>query len=179
MKELNEAMEKLLQYYRHEFLNILQVIGGLAQLQKTDRLLAFIQQASVEVQQFGRLIACGDPRFALAVHDYLLQDYKGTYILRVDGTLPLLKPAVLAALQVTLQHIQSSLGRFPDGILHVSVSGGQRPMLTLTLVDEANTRALWRQAATVAAENGLDVVFTQDGDEFSLHLDKDKVEGAQ
>ena len=36
-------------HYRHDFLNILQVAGGLAQLHKTERLLAFIQQASAEV----------------------------------------------------------------------------------------------------------------------------------
>jgi hypothetical protein len=169
MKELTQAMEKLLQHYRHDFLNILQVIGGLAQLQKTDRLLSFIQKASVEVQQFG-LIGCGDPRFALAVYEFLLQDFKGTYILRIDGTLPLLEPDVLAALQLTLQNIQSSLQLFPDGILHISVGGGRRPILTLSLLDEANTCALWRQAASVAVENGLEVVLPQGGDELFMYL---------
>ncbi|NLM45299.1 MAG: hypothetical protein GX200_00665 [Firmicutes bacterium] len=170
MKELTQAMEKLLQHYRHDFLNILQVISGLAQLQKTDRLLSFIQKASMEIQQFGRLIGCGDPRLALAVYEFLLQDFKGTYLLRVDGTLPLLKPEVLAALQMTLQSIQTSLQQFPNGILHVFVSGGRRPSLTLSLADEANTRALWQQAAAEAVKNGLEVVLNQGGGEVSLYL---------
>ena len=41
MQDFPQAVEKLLKYHRHDIMNILQVISGLAQLQKKDKPFAY------------------------------------------------------------------------------------------------------------------------------------------
>ncbi|NLM52032.1 MAG: hypothetical protein GX197_04335 [Firmicutes bacterium] len=170
--DLNEAFTKLIQYYRHDILNILQMVSGLAQLQKTDRLMAYIRKATEEVQQFGRFIGCGDARFALLLYDGLLRDLNGKYILRVDDSLPLLAKDVLVALQRTLTTLKAGLADLHDFTLLVHIQGGQAPALHLQLSPDKPTAELWQTLLVAARENGLTVRLQPADGKFSLFLDK-------
>ena len=98
MHSVDDAMLKMLSIYRHEFLNYLQVVAGLAQLNKTERLMAYIRKVSEEVQQFGRLAGCGDPRLALLIYEAFFQGTSENLVLQVRGVFPLIDDEVLAAL---------------------------------------------------------------------------------
>ena len=168
MNDVMEAMDKLVRHYRHDFLNILQVAGGLAQLHKTERLLAFIQQASAEVQQFGHFINCGDSRFALIVLESFLQKLMGNYILQVKGKLPLLSPATLQALpEILAGFILSYLNKDYTVCLYLE-GDKQSKYLSLLKVD-------CRLAAgfLAAARHILQAVWDQENGGYILLLDSD------
>jgi hypothetical protein len=170
MNDVMEAMDKLVRYYRHDFLNILQVAGGLAQLHKTERLLAFIQQASAEVQQFGHFINCGDSRFALIVLESFLQKLTGNYILQVKGKLPLLSPATLQALPEILTAILSCLPKIKDYTVCLYLEGDKQSQMRLSLLEELTVD--WQQALLAAARHNLQAVWDQENGEYILLLDK-------
>ncbi|NLP36871.1 MAG: hypothetical protein GX357_04415 [Firmicutes bacterium] len=171
MYDLNEAVNKLIQYYRHDFLNILQMVSGLAQLQKTDRLMTYIRKVTDEVQQFGRFIGCGDARFALLLYEGLLHDLDGKYVIRVDGILPLLAQDTLLAVERVLATLNTGLANLPDFTLHVYIQGGQAPALHLLLSPETQADDLWQPVLAAAKENGLTARLQAPG-KFSLPLDK-------
>jgi len=111
MYALGDAMAELVDIYRHDFLNVLQVVGGLAQLNRTDRLMAYIRSASDEALQFGKLINCGDPRLALLIYKELLQALGGNYLLDVRGVMPLLPVETLEGLEKRCKFSGSSCKR--------------------------------------------------------------------
>lgn len=168
MQELSEAINTLVQHYRHDFLNVLQVVGGLAQLQKPEKLLAYIHRASEDVQQFGRFIGCGDARLALIVFNNLLQCFAGCYVLRVEGTVPLLADVTLSGLTQTLLAVRNCLQGLVDFSLHIYIEGGKQTILHLRLItDEA---VVWQPVFLAAKQNGLRAVFDAKNSEFSLRL---------
>lgn len=168
MQDLNEAFNILLQHYRHDFLNILQVIGGLAQLQKPDRLLAYIHKASEEVHQFGRFIGCGDARLALIIFNILLQNLSGHYVLHIEGTMPLLAVETLQKLTPTLLTTKDCLQELKDFTIFISLEGGAHPTLRLRLLDK--NAAIWQPAVEIAKQNNLQAVLNTENGEFSLCL---------
>lgn len=151
----NDAMEKLLGVYRHDFLNVLQVVGGLAQLHKTDRLLAYIRKASEEVQQFGRLIACGDSRLALVIYERLLQYLPGGYLLHVSGIVPPQPVHYLQRVEKTLQALQEQVKVLGEGMVAVAIKGTGSPEITVGLLFESVPHDFWSPVLTVARESGL------------------------
>ncbi|MCR3922515.1 MAG: Spo0B domain-containing protein [Firmicutes bacterium] len=170
MHDVNEAMEKLLQHYRHDFLNVLQVVGGLAQLQKTDKLLAYIREASEETQQFARFVGCGDARLALAVFDALLQNMDGDYVLQVEGSIPSLEPSFLDGLACTLAVASNCMQKLQGVTLAVDIEGGTHPTLNLRLLGEKES--IWQPVLLAANQNGLRASIDAKNCEFSLLLDK-------
>ncbi|MDW7651155.1 MAG: Spo0B domain-containing protein [Bacillota bacterium] len=170
MHNVNEAMEKLVSIYRHDFLNVLQVIGGLAQLNKTDRLLTYIRKASEEVQQFGRLVGCGDPRLAFSLYEILLQDLTGSYLLQIKGSLPLLDESVLHSTAVLLQDIQKALLSLEDCTLSVTING-EKPELKLQFLSDHDLGSFWPHVQTAAKSSSLHIDLNRDKSELTILLD--------
>lgn len=171
MYNVNEAMDKLLQIYRHDFLNALQVIGGLAQLHKTDRLMAYIRKASDEVQQFGRLIGCGDPRLALVVYETLLQDTSGNYLLHVSGTLPLLPEDILKGTKQTLSVVKNSLRMLMESTIAVTITAADASRITVRVICDEDLTEIWLPVTEAAASNGLNGLVSPDKRELLIYLD--------
>ncbi|MFZ5641284.1 MAG: Spo0B domain-containing protein [Bacillota bacterium] len=63
MKELLEV----LRVQRHDFMNHLQIISGMIQLNKTDRVFGYIQELSREMSEAGRITALALPEAAAAL----------------------------------------------------------------------------------------------------------------
>jgi hypothetical protein len=171
MLTVSEATNELLRLYRHDFLNILQVVGGLAQLNKTDRLLTYIRKASDEVQQFGRLISCGDPRLALILYEVLLQDIStGDYALYVKDTLPLINEEVLDDTQKILQALQSRLRSLGDCTLAVTLTGEVGPSVNIRLLCDEIQDSFWDEILQSAAGTRITAAANAEKSELTLTL---------
>lgn len=170
MYDVNESMSRLVSIYRHDFLNILQVVGGLAQLNKTDRLLTYIRKASEEVQQMGRLISCGDPRFALLLYEKLVQDFPGNCLLHVSGTIPLMADETLEQVSIFLHTIHLELACMDDYTLSLSVQG-REPALTINIYAETDMEPFWLNTLNVASNCGLCATLDREKTEITLLLD--------
>lgn len=136
MHSVDDAMLKMLSIYRHEFLNYLQVVAGLAQLNKTERLMAYIRKVSEEVQQFGRLAGCGDPRLALLIYEAFFQGTSENLVLQVRGVFPLIDDEVLAALTSMLLEFNTQLNNERQSTLNVSLDAGERLCLRIQIIEE-------------------------------------------
>lgn len=179
MYDVNESMGKLLQLYRHDILNVLQVVGGMAQLNKTDRLMSYIRSASEEVQQFGRFIGCGDPRVALLVYETVLQDRSGSYLIQVSGSLPLLPHSVLYALEKTLPAVQERLNHLGEYALTIHILGGAEPELRFHIHDGPITPGMWEPVVERAFSCGLSAHADYTKGEITLILDKCGTDGVK
>ncbi|MBS4031033.1 MAG: Spo0B domain-containing protein [Clostridiales bacterium] len=135
MHNVDDAMLKMLSIYRHEFLNYLQVVAGLAQLNKTERLMAYIRKVSEEVQQFGRLAGCGDPRLALIIYEAFFQGTTENLVLQVRGDFPLINDEVLATLSSMLMQFNTQLSNGIQSTLAVSLDAGERPCLRIQIIE--------------------------------------------
>lgn len=174
MRDMQAAMDKLLSKYRHEFLNVLQVVGGLAQLNKTDRLLSYIRKASEEVQQMGRLIVCGDPRLALMVYESMMQDADINCLVHVSGTVNVVPEGVLSSLKKVLHVFQKQILSLPDCTVSVTIKGEQESVLRLKVLGVPNIdfwQPVLRELHYVSC--GLDI----ENNELALFLDKPPVTG--
>ena len=170
MNDVMEAMDKLVRYYRHDFLNILQVAGGLAQLHKTERLLAFIQQASAEILTIRSFYQLRRQPLCLNSTGKFLQKLTGNYILQVKGKLPLLSPATLQALPEILTAILSCLPKIKDYTVCLYLEGDKQSQMRLSLLEELTVD--WQQALLAAARHNLQAVWDQENGEYILLLDK-------
>ncbi|EEG78130.1 Spo0B domain-containing protein [Dethiobacter alkaliphilus] len=171
MDNTKEATEKLISLYRHDFLNILQVVGGMAQLNKTDKLMIYIRKASEEVQQFGRFIGCGDPRLALMIYETLLENVAGNYVLQITGTLAVLPDNVLPALEQTLQPVRALLEELGECTLSVAIHGSDSK-LQIYIINDANTEVDWQPVLEQAQLHGLQAEVLAKKNELVLCLDK-------
>jgi len=155
MCDPTKAMAELVDIYRHDFLNVLQVVGGLAQLSKTDRLITYIRSASEEVQQFGKLINCGDPRLALLIYKNLLQTLGGNYLLDVKGVMPLLSAETLEGLGKKLQILKQKLRQIEHRQVTVSINAAELPRLTISIFSEKKQNLFWEAVIAASSENGM------------------------
>jgi hypothetical protein len=172
MYDIGEATAKLLSIYRHDFLNVLQVVGGLAQLNKQDRLLTYIRKASDEVQQFGRFISCGDPRLALLLYETLLQDCSpDSYLIHVKGSLPLLPEHVLEGAQKTLTLFQKMLQSVNDNTISLTISANDGPAVAVRVICDGQINEIWQPVLDAAAQNGLYGSVDLEKSELLLRLD--------
>jgi hypothetical protein len=176
MQDFPQAVEKLLKYHRHDIMNILQVISGLAQLQKNDKLFAYIRKASEEIQQFSRFIGCGDIRFALIVYEELLKEFKGTYSLYVENTVPLIAKDILQSLPLVLAAVRECLADCNCPHLKVRIQGGDISELWLVLPGRTiNDSSFWRPAEKNAEKCGISTL--QEKGKFCILLDKQAFPG--
>ncbi|MBS4022917.1 MAG: Spo0B domain-containing protein [Dethiobacter sp.] len=143
MPEMYEVMLKLLSVYRHEFLNHLQVVGGMAQLNKTDRLMDFVRRASEEIQQFGRLAACGDPRLCLLIHENFWRDPDIDIQLEVRGRLTQLSAATISALEDILAQFCNNLQLLGACKVVVTIAAGSIPCLYLRIDGDMDAKSFW------------------------------------
>jgi hypothetical protein len=176
MHGVNESMEKLVGIYRHDFLNVLQVVGGLAQLNKTDRLLTYIRKASEEVQQFGRLIGCGDPRLAFLLYEALLQDRTGNYIVHVNGTIGLLEEQLLCRLAEFIQALNAELPLLEECTLTLTIHGPKK-QLQLKILNDKNPEPFWVYVQQIADKSGLELTLNRKNIELTIPLDNRDSEG--
>lgn len=176
MNDVNDSMSRLVSLYRHDFLNILQVVGGLAQLNKTDRLLTYIRKASEEVQQMGRLINCGDPRFALLLYEKFLQDLPGNCLLQVRGTIPLMANETLGQVSIFLHTLQAEIARMEEYTLSLSIQG-KEPAFKIHILAESDMEQFWVSALKVANDCGLTAIVDRKKSELTLLLDNPDSEG--
>jgi hypothetical protein len=175
MYNVSEATDELLRIYRHDFLNVLQVVGGLAQLHKTDRLLTYIRKASDEVQQFGRFISCGDPRLALMLYETLLQDSPGNYLLFIKGNVPLLTEQSLENAQKILAVLQRSLQYLNESTLSITLSAEDVPAVAVRVQCDELAPDFWHKVLEAVAENGLNGSIDKENAELLLCLDNPSI----
>ncbi len=135
MHSVNDAALKMLSIYRHEFLNYLQVVAGLAQLNKTERLMDYIRKASEEVQQFGRLAECGDSRLALLIHEAFFQGTTEKLVLQVQGVLPIINEEILVELSSMFIELSSQLNKEMQGTLAISIDAGEKPFISIQFIE--------------------------------------------
>lgn len=152
MHNVEDAMLKMLSIYRHEFLNYLQVVAGLAQLNKTERLMTYIRKVSEEVQQFGRLAGCGDPRLALLIYEAFFQGTTENLVLQVRGVFPLLNEEVLDALSSMLLQFDKQLCNRTESTLAVSLDAIERPCLRIQVIEGPD---LFNSIVLSAEEHGM------------------------
>jgi hypothetical protein len=178
MYDLGDAMAELVDIYRHDFLNVLQVVGGLAQLNRTDRLMAYIRSASDEALQFGKLINCGDPRLALLIYKELLQALGGNYLLDVRGVMPLLPVETLEGLEKTLQILRQQLRESEQDQVAVRINAIEFPRLTISVSSEKEQNSFWEAVIAASSENGM-TASVRDGVDLLLNLDNCIAAGEQ
>lgn len=178
MYDLKKAMAELVDIYRHDFLNTLQVISGLAQLNRTDKLMAYIRSVSEEVQQFGKLINCGDPRLALLIYKELLQFLGGNYLLDVKETMPLLPVETLEGLEKTLLTLRRQLQETEQGQVAVSIDGKGYPKLTISVSLEKEQDLFWGVVIAASSENGM-IASVRNGVDLLFNLDNSFALGEQ
>lgn len=171
MLDISEAMEELVDICLHDFLNVLQVVGGLTQLNKLDRVMAYIRNTSEEFQQFGRLINCGDPRLALLIYKELLQPLDGKYFLDVKGVMPLLPVEMFEGLERTLKILQQQLKQGEEGQVAVKINGIDFPTLTISVFPKKEQLFSWGEVIDVASKNGM-MASVGGGVHLLLNLDK-------
>ncbi len=167
--EIYEASLKLLSIYRHEFLNCLQVIGGLVQLGKTERLMDFIRKSGEEIQQLGRLAGCGDPRLSLIIYDYLWSDPDFILSLQVRGKLFQLPEEALTALARWLDTFCSMVKNHGPCEITVSVKAEDRPCLSLQL-NQLQHSVLGRLSSDKHSDLDTEIDFGEN--RLTLFLDK-------
>ena len=172
MVNTQQATEKLIGLYRHDFLNTLQVVGGMAQLQKTDRLMAYIRKASEEVQQFGHFIGCGDPRLALLIYEALLEDVGGNYLLQVNGVIPVQPDHILSSLKLTLESVQTLLAEVGEFTLSVTIQGDGRKEIRIHIITDKKETLPWQPVLNKAKSQGMPAEINAVKDELVLYLDK-------
>ncbi|MBS3898022.1 MAG: Spo0B domain-containing protein [Dethiobacter sp.] len=178
MYELRDAMAELVDIYRHDFLNVLQVVGGLAQLNRTDRLMAYIRSASEEAQQFGKLINCGDPRLALLLYKELLHALGGNYLLDVRETMPLLSVETLEGLGKPLQILRQQLQEIEQAQVTVGINGKEYPKLIISVSLEKGQDSFWEAVIAASSENGM-IASVRDGGDILFNLDSGSAAGEQ
>ena len=57
----------LMRIQKHDFLNYLQVVSGLLQLDKKDRALSYLRRAVEDIERTGTIMLLGDPELALSL----------------------------------------------------------------------------------------------------------------
>jgi hypothetical protein len=172
---IDEALLEMLSIYRHEFLNYLQVIGGLVQLNKTDRLLDYIRKASEEVQQLARLTTCGDPRVALLIFNYFCRwETKGILLLELRGTIPLLTEPMLDTMQNIFLWYQKQLRTLDEYTATLILSAGDTPYLQLNIINDKET-VLPAPPREITECGGAISCFKPHENGFTVLLDKTEV----
>jgi len=68
---MQEAFLRYIRVLCHDILNHLQVISGLSQLQKTERIRAYVHEVSDQIKEIGRLARIGHPGLAAGVFGFL------------------------------------------------------------------------------------------------------------
>lgn len=136
MHSVNDAALKMFSIYRHDFLNYLQVVAGLAQLNKTERLMDYIRKASEEVQQFGRLAGCGDSRLALLIYEAFFQGTTEKLVLQVQGVLPLINEEILVDLSSIFMGLRTQLSNEMQGALAIFIDAGGTPCLSIQFIED-------------------------------------------
>jgi hypothetical protein len=97
--------------------------------------MSYIRKVSEEVQQFGRLAGCGDPRLALLIYEAFFQGTSENLVLQVRGVLPLINDEVLAALSPMLMELNTQLSKERLSTLNVSLDAGERPCLRIQIIE--------------------------------------------
>lgn len=178
MYDLRKAMAELVDIYRHDFLNVLQMISGLAQLNRTDRLMAYIRSASEEALQFGKLINCGDPRLALLIYKELLQSLGGSYFLDVRGVMPLQSVETLEGLEKTLEILRQQLSEIEQGQVSVRIDEKEYPKIIISVSSVKGQDLFWGAVIAASSENGM-IASVRDGVDLLLNLDNGGAGGEQ
>jgi hypothetical protein len=171
LTDMYEVMLKIISAYRHEFLNHLQVVSGMAQLNKKDRLLGYVRKASDEVQLFGRLAACGDPRLFLLLYELFLHDPEIDAVFEIRGQVDQLAPGTLEAVALKLTDFCESLRRLGPCQVVITLIGDGKPYLEVQIVGDVDTGWMWPALETRDCDN-LFFEIDKPGNKITLLLDK-------
>lgn len=169
--DVYEASLELISIYRHEFLNHLQVIGGLAQLGKTERLMEFVRKSGEEIQQLGRLSACGDPRLALMIYNYFWLDPDIGLSLQVRDRLKQLTAENIEALAHWIDFCHVQLKALGPCEITVSIKDEDSPCLSLQ-ANNLPAGATWCPVTDSAPGSGCYVLTEPGENRLTLFLDK-------
>lgn len=178
MHDQSEAILKLFSLCRHEFINHLQVISGLAQLNKTEKVHSCIRKVSEEVHQLGRLVSCGDPRLGALIYDVFAKVPENSLSVEFNGTIPVLSPVSLALATELLNACEDYLLQGKSVSLTILLSGGHAPSLTMRFNPVVPELADLERLLEKTTGNGLSHAVIKEGDALILFLDK-QLEGSE
>ena len=154
MADLYETMLNLLSIYRHDFLNHLQVIGGLTQLNKTEKIPHFVYKASEEINQFGRLAACGNPYLALLIYESLYKDQDIIALLEVKHCLSDISADILECLAEVLALLRENLKMAGCKKLTITLNG-EDCSLSLLISGKLDGTSFWHPITESCKGGGL------------------------
>lgn len=172
MHDVSEAIAKLFSLSRHEFINHLQLINGLAQLNKTEKLQSCVRKASEEIQQLGRLANCGDPRLALLIYEIFIRVPENSLTVECNGAMPLLSPVSLAQATELLDACKEYLLRGESVPLTIMLRGGDAPSVSLRFSSASEKQPEWSCLLENAAVHCFAAALASEGTTLTLLLDK-------
>ncbi|MCL5981558.1 MAG: Spo0B domain-containing protein [Firmicutes bacterium] len=172
MHDVSESIAKLFNLCRHEIINRLQVISGLAQLNKTEKLQSCIREVSEEVHQLGRLASCGDPRLALLIYEASVMAPENSLSFECNGTMPVLSPASLTLAAELLDACKEYLLRETSVPLTIMLRGGDAPSVSLRFSATCGEQPDLSCFLENAAGCGLAAAMADEGGILTLLLDK-------
>ncbi|MBT9172891.1 MAG: hypothetical protein DDT21_01278 [Syntrophomonadaceae bacterium] len=175
MHDQSEAILKLFNLCRHEFINHLQVISGLAQLNKTEKLQSCIRKVSDELHQMGRLASCGDPRLGILIYETFAKVPENTLSVEFDGTIPVLSQVSLTLTTELLNACQDYLLREKSAPLTILLSGGDNPSVSLRFSPAPGEQPDLASLLKNAAGHGLDRAISNEEGGLTLLLDKQQM----
>lgn len=121
-----EKILRIIQTQRHDFLNHLQVISGLLQLNKTDRALEYIKQVNMEIAQFSKTAKVNIPEVTVVLlaglHDASMFQIEFELAVKTDlAECAVPSPAVGEALESSLNLAISTMASPEAGNRHIEV----------------------------------------------------------
>lgn len=176
MHDQSEAILKLFSHCRHEFINHLQVISGLAQLNKTEKLQSCIRKVSEELHQLGRLAGCGDPRLGVLIYETTVKVPENSLSVEINGAIPVISQYSLTMAAELLNACQDYLLREKSVPLTILLSGGDTPSVSLRFSSPATGEQpdLAHLLKNVAGHSLVHAISNEDGG-LTLLLDKQQV----
>lgn len=121
-----EKILRIIQTQRHDFLNHLQVISGLLQLNKTDRALEYIKQVNMEIAQFSKTARVNIPEVTAVLlaglHDASMLQIEFELAVKTDlAECAVPGPAVGETLESSLNLAISTMASPEAGNRHIDV----------------------------------------------------------
>ncbi len=172
MHDQAESIIRLLNLCRHEVINHLQVISGLAQLNKTEKLQSCVRKVNEELYQMGRLASCGDARLGLLIYDAFAKTPENSLSVEYNGTMPVLSQASLKLAAKLIDACKEYLLREESVLLKIALGGGDTPSITLRFSSVSGKQPKLGCLLENAAGHDLAAVISDEGGALTLLLDK-------
>jgi len=168
----SDAYSKLFSLCRHEIINHLQVISGLAQLNKTEKIQSCVRKVSEEMHQLGRLASCGDARLALLIYETVVKVPENSLSVECNGTMPVLSTPSLEMAAGLLAACKDYLLGEKSVPLTLQLRGGDVPSVSLRFSSAPDEQPDLCRLLENAAAHNLIATMDNEGSAQTLLLDK-------